>query len=423
MQKKFVLDSGPTLLIDSIEKSDAVSIGVWIDLGSRDEEEHEHGFAHFTEHMLFKGTNRRNYHDIALEIDAMGGEINGATGKENTYYFVNIASEYCESALDILIDMFFNARFLKDEFEKERRIILEEIDTSMDDPDDYVHDLFSSSLWGNGSFGLPVIGRKEEIQTASLKNLRTFYRAHYRVDRMIISAAGRINEQEFIGRTEDILARYMERGITRGFRNRGGPPDEELKNCIMHKGIEQVHFVCGTKGYSYREEDRYAFGLFNMILGSSFSSRLFQKIREKRGLCYSIASAASSYSDVGEFMISFTTSVNHLPRILEAVQGELSLVKRGDITPEELERAKNKFKGNYILAKESNEWKMVRMALQEMVYKRLVPFEETLQKVSDVTVDDLCRVIADTLRSDRFCFASIGPKGQERYLKEHRFCF
>jgi predicted Zn-dependent peptidase len=465
MPEKHILGKGTVLLIDPIRTSDAVSIGLWLNTGSRDEGEHEHGFSHFTEHMLFKGTGKRSHYDIALEIDGAGGEINGATGKENTNYFINSSSEYALNALDILTDMYLDSAFDKDEFEKERAVILDEIDMSFDDPDDYVGELYSGVLWGRIPFGLPVIGEREHIEKVEVKDLKRFYRRHYLEERMVVSVAGNVDPAEIRRGLLRLLRRRRE-GVgagepgVRSRPSRAKPPSSSASRSgsrssraippssrsmspdatrpssngrrkpkalkgrrVVSRDIEQVYFICGREGYGYRDENRYPMALFNTILGNSFSSRLFQRVREKLGLCYSIASSATSYSDVGEFSVSFATSGKNLPRVLDAVDRELTLVKNGDITDAELEMAKRRFRGNYVLAKENNEWKMVKMAMQEMLYGRLIPYDETLMKIGKVTLDDVNRVGGEMLSSSAFSIASVGPREQRRYLEGFQFTF
>ena len=465
MPEKHIMGKGAVLLVDPIRTSEAVSIGLWLNTGSRDEGEREHGFSHFTEHMLFKGTGKRSHYDIALEIDGAGGEINGATGKENTNYFINSSSEYALNALNILTDMYFNSVFDKDEFEKERAVILDEIDMSFDDPDDYVGELYSGVLWGRIPFGLPVIGEREHIEKAAVKDLKRFYRRHYLEERLIVSVAGKVDPAEIRREVARLLRRRREGAGAEESKVRSRPPRAQspspsasrsrspssrattpssrpmspemarpsshgrrkpkaLKGRrVVSRDIEQVYFICGREGYGYRDENRYPMALFNTILGNSFSSRLFQRVREKLGLCYSIASSATSYSDVGEFSVSFATSGKNLPRVLDAVNRELTLVKCGDITDAELEMAKRRFKGNYVLAKENNEWKMVKMAMQEMLYGRLIPYDETLMKIDKVTLDDVNKVGGEMLSSSAFSIASVGPREQHKYLEGFRFTF
>jgi predicted Zn-dependent peptidase len=423
MQKKINITNNITLMIDPIETSDAFSFGLWLDLGSRDEKEAERGFTHFSEHMLFKGTKRRSHYDIALEIDSLGGEINGATGKENTYYYVNIAADHYRKAVDIIADMYFNSQFKHKEFEKERMVILDEIDMFVDDHDDYVFELFTRKHWLNMSFGLPVIGEKERIWGATAADLKQFYKSNYFSGPIIISAAGRFNERELLKEIEKQFNRNEVTGSQKHVRSPRKKPLSTPGYRILTRNTEQVHFVCGRGGYSYNDEERFGLALLNMIVGGSISSRLFQKIREEQGLCYSISSSSTCFTDVGEFTVSFSTNVDNLPFVLESIDRELQMIKRGDIKIDELERAKSRYKGFYILSKENVEWKMVKMAVQGVVFGRLIPYDETLRKVENVSMKDLNEIACDLFNGGTFSFASIGPDGHEKYLEKYQFSF
>ena len=423
MSKKQLLSNGSMLLYDFIPTSQTVSIGFWVKLGSRDEQQGEHGFCHYTEHMLFKGTKRRSFYDIAREIDSIGGEINGITGKETTNFYINIASDSFLRALEVLSDMFFFSSFERTEFEKERLVILDEIDLNMDDPDELVSDLFSRTLWGDHPLGYPVIGEKEAIGKVRLKDLKNFYHRHYRAPVLIVSVAGNFEEKLLPGMIESLLPpSFSNRGFTLQSNSRERP-EPKMGRARAHRDLEQIYFTCGREGPSYADEERYALALFNIIVGSSFSSRLFQKIREGRGLCYSISSSAISYCDGGEFTIGFSTSLKNIFDVLDAVNSELKLIKEGDIKREELENAKRRFKGNYLLAQESNEWKMARMAVHEIMFGRVVPYDETLRKIEGVTLDDLNRLVVNLLQGDRFSSACIGPEGTERSIQNWQFSF
>ncbi len=423
MSEKIVIDGGPVLLVDTIDSSASVSIGIWINVGSRDEGREEHGFSHFIEHMLFKGTRTRSAYDIALRIDQLGGEINGVTGKENTDYYVNVASQHYTVALDILIDMFCNAAFRKEDFTNEKLVILNEIDLSADDPEDSAGDLFSRTLWGNSSFGLPVLGERSDIKNTSSEKLFGYYRRNYRPRDMVVSAAGHIEAEECRRELEGIIGSI------------DCPADEETETCarvapkperrtaVSEREIEQVYFVCGTDTYGYRDERRYPLMLLNTIVGGSLSSRLFQNIREKTGLCYSIASGVNGFSDCGEFTIYFSTTLDNVSPVLDLLNREIRRIKKGDIGGEELSMAKEHFKGSYILASENVEWKMVRMALQEIMYGRLIPYNETLIKVESVSLDDLYETVDSVLNGTVFSFASVGPQGHGSKLKGFSFSF
>jgi predicted Zn-dependent peptidase len=417
MSEKVVLDNGATLLLEPVPSSEAVSIGLWINLGSRDEKPHEHGCAHFTEHMLFKGTKNRSPFDIALEIDSLGGEINGVTGKENTYYYVNVAAEHYQKALDVLLDMFFNPLFNIRDFETEKGIILDEIILSMDDPEDFLNELFSRTLWDNHPIALPVMGEKQDIENLSRETLLKFYQNHYTLEKLIISAAGNLQMKDFRAATEELLLRHGHKSPASSLEANRVKPSPCMKSSIEDRPVEQVYFMCGSEAFGYHDERRYAMILLNMIVGSSFSSRLFQRIRERMGLCYSISSGFSSFSDTGEFTISFSCNVSNLPFVIDAIRKELKLIIKGDITGEELERAKDRFYGNYILSKESVEWKMVKMAAQQIIYGAPIPFSKTLEKIRSVTIDDIYELAEAFFKGRSFSYASVGPPEQRKYLE------
>jgi predicted Zn-dependent peptidase len=420
MAKKFIVGNGTVVLYDRVASSRSVSLGFWLNHGSRDEEECQRGFSHFTEHMLFKGTERRDYRAIAQEIDNIGGEINGVTGKETTHYYVNVAAEHFERAFDVLNDMFFYSVFPASEFEKERRIILEEHDMIRDDPEDWGFELFDKALWGDHPLGLPVIGEKENIRSTRLEDLTGFYRGLYTPSSLIISAAGNISEKRLLRSVENIPPSDKGEGRFRLPRRR---PTPAARSSYRNKRIKQVYFVCGREGFGYNSEDRFGMELLNMIIGSGFSSRLFQNIREKRGLCYSIGSGTTSYIDTGEFTISFSTSRKNLHDVLESVDRELKRIKTGDVRKEELQDAKGRFRGNYILAEENNEWKMIRMAVQECAFGRIIPREETLDRMERVTMADINRVARTLLSSGSFSCACAGPCRNTRWLKNYHFSF
>jgi predicted Zn-dependent peptidase len=420
MAKKLIMGNGTGVLYDYVPSSRSVSLGFWLNRGSRDENENERGFSHFTEHMLFKGTKRRDYRTIAQEIDSIGGEINGITGKESTNYYVNVAAEHFERAFDILSDMFFNSTFPAQEFEKERYIIFEEGDMIHDDPEDWVFELFEKALWRTHPLGLSVIGEKKNIRSTELEDLIRFYHSLYTSSFLIISVAGNISETRLLRSVENIL--LNEKGAAR-FRLPRRRPTPAAQSFYRNRRIKQVYFVCGGEGLGFNSEDRFSMELLNMVIGSSFSSRLFQNIREKSGLCYSIGSSTMSYSDTGEFTISFSTSRKNLHQVLEAVDHELKRVKTGDVKKEELQDAKGRFKGSYILAEENNEWKMIRMAVQECMLGRIVPREETLDRIERVTLADINRVACALLNSSSFSFACVGPCRNARWLENYHFSF
>ncbi len=423
MPEKIVVGGGSVLLVETIPSSASVSIGVWTNIGSRDEKKGEHGFSHFIEHMLFKGTHTRSAYEIAVQIDHLGGEINGVTGKENTDYYINVAARHYAVALDILTDMFCNAAFRGEDFSNEKFVILNEIDLSTDDPEEFAGDLFSKALWGNSSFGLPVLGEREDIAHTSLEKLFDYYRQNYRPQDMVVSVAGHVGAEDCRGELERVIGSTDCQSSARTLPPERAAPIPARKKVVSERDIEQVYFVCGRDAYGYEDERRYPLMLLNTIVGGSFSSRLFQNIREKKGLCYSIASVVTGFSDCGEFTIYFSAAVDNVFPVLDMLNQEMRRIKRGDIGAEELSMAKERFKGSYILASESVEWNMVRMAVQEMMYGRFIPYDETFKKIENVSLDDLYETVDSVLKGDAFTFASVGPPGHGVRLDGFSFSF
>lgn len=407
MQKRYELPGGSTLVLNYAKYSETVSIGFWVKIGSRDELSNEFGFSHFIEHMLFKGTRKRSGSGIAFEVDGMGGEINGATSKEFTYYYINVARDYFEKGIDILSDIFFNALFDDADFIKEKNVVIDELEGSKDDPEEYINDLFSITLWGESSFGMPVIGSREVIENSEVKHLRNFYRRYYCPANLVVSVSGGVDPDTVYKTVVKYIDEYCkEKDCTTAKRNK---PNARIKRNFEERNIEQFYFIMGRESYSYGDRDRFPMILFNSILGGSFSSVLFQEIREKLGLCYSISSTYLIYSDVGEFTVGFSASPKNAPKVLDVLNNVLKKIKLGGIGLSDLERAKKRFYGNMMLAMESNEWIMSRMAVNEIMYGRIVPIEEVKRRVTDVVMDDIYRVAEDTLDSGFFSMSSIGP--------------
>lgn len=424
------LKNGIMLLVDPVPGSEVASIGLWLDRGSRDENRGEHGYTHFTEHMLFKGTAKRSPLDIALEIDGMGAEINGSTSHEHTCFYINTAGVHLRKAVEILADMYGGSLFDLSEFEKEKLVILGEIGMSFDDPEDYVNQMFSRIIWPGHGLGAPVMGEEADVRNTTLEKLRAFYQKNYTTDRLILSAAGSVDRDLLAGAAEACFGNRpglppgdpSEKMSPEGDRGRQKPiPGNGGRS--EFREIEHVYLVCGTEGYGFRDGRRYPLILLNMVLGGSFSSRLFQRIREDRGLCYAISSSLSSFTDTGEFTIGFSTLPGNLRAVLDELNVQIRGVREYGIGEEDLELSKKRFHGNYVLARENVEWKMTRMALEEMAFGRIFPYDEVLHKINRVTADDTAEVAADILRADRFCLASLGPEEHRRVLEDWIFDF
>lgn len=419
MSERIKIGRSFVLVFDEVKGSETLSIGLWTDVGSRDENKDQNGYCHFVEHMLFKGTDRRSHYDIALEIDTAGGEINGVTDKEQTYFYVNLSSENHRIGLEILSDIFLRPSFNPSDFEKERNVILDEIEMIEDNPDDYVYELFSRTIWGDNPLGNPVVGTRETVSKARREEVKNFYENYFPGGKIVLSIAGGINKAELL----DSVENYFGSPLKNAKETKPGQREKPVFHpsvSIVDRNIEQIYCILGTESVPSNDDRRYALYLLNIILGASFSSRFFQKIREKMGLCYSISTSNTGFSDTGEFSITFTTSKKNLSSLLGALKEEMGEIIVKGVKDEELERARRKFRGNYLLAKENNEWRMARMAYQELIFGRLIPYEETLKKIEDIDIEDL-RSMAESLLKKGFVVASIGPKGHGKVFNTGGF--
>ncbi|MFH0924875.1 MAG: pitrilysin family protein [bacterium] len=409
MYKKSVLDNGLTIITESMTDVRSVSIGVWIKVGSRYENEMSKGISHFLEHMMFKGTQTRTAKDIAETIDSVGGTLNAATSREYTYYYVKVLDEHFKLGLELLADIVLNSTFSEEELEKEKTVILEEIRMGEDAPDEHLYDIFMENIWPANPLGWPVIGRREIIQDASREDLSSFYQANYHAPNTIIAIAGNIEHDQAV----QLVKSYF--GIMKKQECLIALPVSEptFSKTIINKELEQVHFYLGVKGLPFTHKDRYASYVFSSILGGSMSSRLFQKVREERGLVYSIYSCVNSFKDTGIFYTYAGCSKDTLLEVLQLIFEEFLSIKEKGVTSSELQRTKENFKGNSTLRLESTNNRMERLAVQEMYFNRYFSLDEVIADIQKVDLDDIYKIANDFLDRSHLTFAALGPIGDE----------
>lgn len=405
MFRKDVLDNGIRVVSETIPVSHSVSIGIWVMVGSRDEPQEKNGISHFLEHMFFKGTERRSAKDIAIEVDSIGGELNAFTSREETTFYARTLDEHLPIALDILSDIFLHSVFDLQEIEKEKRIILEEIKMVEDTPDDYVHDLYYKTAWKDNPLGQPVLGRKEVIESLKKENLIDYIEGYYYPENIVISAAGNLNP--------DSLLRYLDETFGRLKRNK------HLNNKILpkfvgniygkKKGLESVHLCIGVEGLKYTDENRYSLLILNSILGNSVSSRLFQEIREKRGLAYAIFSYAASYRDTGMLTVYAATDSSKVREVIDLILKEFISIKKDIVCKDELRKAKEQLKGNLILSLESTINKMTQIGRQEIYFSRNFTIEEMLHNIDAVTSEQVQRIAHSLFGKDSIALTTLGP--------------
>jgi len=408
MYQKTLLKNGIRVVSENIPSVRSFSVGLWITTGSRDEDSAENGISHFIEHLAFKGTKNRSAHDIAKEIDSVGGILNGFTEREYTCFHAKVLDQHWPLAIELLSDIFLNSVFDPREIERERNVILQEIKMVEDTPDDYIHDLFNEVFWEGHSLGYPIVGRKERVNSFDRETIRRYFDEHYRSNNLVISMAGNIDHDEVVGRIEDTFGRLQER-MEVGKRN---PPEPSPRIGIFPRDLEQVHLCLGTKGIPQTHRMRYSGYVLNTLLGRGMSSYLFQEIREKRGLAYSVYSYRPAYFDVGQLVVYAGTARASLEDVVRLTIKQFDTFRKGRIREDELRRAQEQLKGNLLLSLESSDSWMTRLAQNEMYFGKYIPIEEVIKSIEGVTSSEVIRLAQDLFREDLFCLVVLGPIGE-----------
>ena len=402
---KTVLNNGIRIVSKKMPHVHSVSMGVWVNAGARDESSSENGLSHFIEHMIFKGTEKRTAFQIAKEFDAIGGQTNAFTSTENTCYHAKVIDIRLETMVDILTDIFLNSVFDEKEIENERAVILQEIAMVEDSPDEYIHVLSGRNLWGDNSLGRSVLGTRENVAGFNAHTLKGFFHKFYQPERIVISVAGNLEHNGLV----DLIGPIFETiRPGKSFPERITPQGISKVN-LHQKPLEQVHICLGTKGLSITDPRRFTYSLMNTILGGNMSSRLFQEIREKRGLAYSVYSFISSYVDTGVFGAYAAVNSENAHKAAELILKEIAKLKHLRVDPNELQDAKEHTKGNLMLASESNDNQMVRLAQNETHFGRFIPLEEIINNIDSVTQDDILDLAESLFQEKRFALTILGP--------------
>ena len=386
-----MLPNGIRLLTERMPHVRSVSIGVWLARGSRHEPQAQSGIAHFVEHMLFKGTATRSAEDIAQEIDSIGGQMDAFTAKEYASYYIKVLDEHLPLAVEVLADIVMRPAFRREDIEREKKVVLEEIKMVEDTPDDLVHELFTEQFWADHPLGRPILGTKETVEALTADALRTYFTRAYSAPNLIIAATGNIEHEA----VKALVSRMFEGVPLQGDPLSDVPPETSSAIIIRNKDLEQSHVCLGTPGYRQDHDARYASYVLNTILGGSMSSRLFQNVREKRGLAYSVFSGLSAYRDAGSMTIYAGCANEAVGELIDVVIAELRRIKQEPPPAPELQRAKDHLKGSLMLNLESTSSRMSQLARQEIYFDRQCDLDETLQGVERVTGADVERVAHD----------------------------
>lgn len=387
--KKMQLRNGLRVVMEKIPTCRSVSFGIWVKTGSRNESPEQGGISHFIEHMLFKGTERFSAKDIAEQFDAIGGNVNAFTSKEYTCYYAKVLDEHLPIAVDVLSDMFFRSLIDGEELRKEKNVILEEISMYEDTPDDMVHDLVSKAAYGTHPLALPILGTEELLQSMEPKHLQGYMKQHYTVENTVISVVGNIDDSIM-----ELLEKYFGDFNHSGQQQQPVVAPDFLSELKYHrKKTEQNHICMSFPGLHIGADKQYAMALLNNTLGGGMSSRLFQEIREKRGLAYSVYSYHSSYADCGLFTVYAGTAPKQTQEVLDLTKEILLDVSHRGITDNELSKGKEQLKGSLILSLESTGSRMNRLGKNELMMGRHNTLDEMIERIEAVTMDDVNDVI------------------------------
>ncbi|WP_044893723.1 M16 family metallopeptidase [Bacillus alveayuensis] len=406
MLKKYTCQNGVRIVLEQIPTMRSVAIGIWIGTGSRNENEQNNGISHFLEHMFFKGTKTRTAREIAEAFDSIGGQVNAFTSKEYTCYYAKVLDDHAGFALEMLADMFFNSTFVDEELKKEKNVVLEEIKMYEDTPDDIVHDLLSKACYENHPLGYPILGTEQTLNTFTGDTLREYMAENYTPDKVVISVAGNV-EESFIHEIEKYFGAFEAKQKSREMI----APVFQPQKLARKKETEQAHLCIGFNGLPVGHKDIYSLIILNNILGGSMSSRLFQEVREQRGLAYSVFSYHSSYQDGGLLTIYGGTGSSQLDLLFETIQETVQKLKEDGITAKELQNSKEQMKGSLMLSLESTNSRMSRNGKNELLLGRHRSLDEVIECINNVTEDSVNK-LAKQIFSEDFAVALISPTGQ-----------
>ena len=402
---KTTLNNGIRILTKKMPHVRSVVMGVWVNVGARDEADSENGISHFIEHMIFKGTEKRTGYQIAKEFDAIGGLTNAYTSMEHTCYHAKVLDTHLPIMVDILSDIFLNSQFQERDVQTERPVILQEIGMVEDTPDEYVHLLAGNGLWGENPLGRSILGTRENILTFNADKIREFFHRLYIPDRIVISAAGNLEHQQMV----DLIGPAFEAVLWGDqFPQRFTPESRSLVG-LHYRDLEQVHICMVTRGMPITDPRRYACSLMNTILGGNMSSRLFQEIRENRGLAYAVYSFISSHIDTGMVGIYAGVGSDKTHECIELILKELRRLKTTKVESSELHGAKEYTKGNLLLASESVDNQMARLTQNEIHFGRHVPLKEIVENIESVKAEDIMELAQTLFLDDQLVLTMLGP--------------
>lgn len=399
------LENGIRVITETVNHVQFMSMGFWVGVGSRYESEKQWGITHFIEHMLFKGTEKRTADQISGAVDAVGGQLNAFTSKENTCYYIKTLTEDFHLAVDVLSDMFLNSRFDNEEIAKEREVIIEEIKMYEDTPDDQVHDLMSANLWPDHPLGRAILGTEESIAVFDHDMLKDYMKQYYTGSNIVVSVVGNISHNQVVEAIREVLG-----GIPKGEVNQYRIADRAKPgvNCY-YKEIAQSQICVAMPGVAKEDDRLFPLSILNTYLGGGMSSRLVKKIREEEGLAYSVYSYNGSYTDTGAFVISVGTRPENCQRVIDIILEELDDVRQNGITKDELDKSFSQLKGSLYMGLETVNSRMNKLGRSMLIYDRVITPEENVDELSKVTLEDVKSLAGDMFRRENLQITVLGP--------------
>lgn len=404
MAEKIVLDNGVRIIVEAIPTLRSVSLGIWVQAGSRLEGPQERGISHLIEHMLFKGTRRRSAQQIATEIDGVGGFMNAFTSREYSSFYVKVMDQHLDLAVDLITDIYLDSTFDEKELERERSVVLQEIMMVEDTPEEHVMDLFHKAMWRGSSLAHPIQGERKQVAKLERELLLERWRQNYHHKEVLFSIAGNFSQRHLL----DLLGSSAEKLCSDPAWPKRRPPKNNPGLEIVEKELEQVHVCMGVPAPSATDPRRYSYLLLNTILGGGMSSRLFQEVREKRGLAYSVYSFLSPYADVGILGIYLGTTAEHLKEALTVILAEMEKLVQEPVGEESLRSAREQIKGSLVLGLESSDRRMSRQAVNELYFGRQVPVEEVMEALEEETAESVQKAAQEALRVENMTVVVLG---------------
>jgi predicted Zn-dependent peptidase len=418
--KKTVLANGAKIITDSPSHARSVSLGIWVNAGSRDELERERGICHLIEHMIFKGTKSRSAIQIAKDLDAIGGFSNAFTGKEQTCFHARVLEKHLQFLTDLLSDIFINSTFAERDLQVEKSVVLQEISMMEDTPDEYVQVLFDQTFWGRDPLGRPILGTKETVNRITRREILGCVSRFYSPERVVIAAAGNVDHDLLVDYFRPLFEHLPDQNNTSPAR----PLALSTPTLSYYpKELEQVHLCLGAQASSLSGEKRFAEAIFNTILGGNMSSRLFQEIREKRGLAYSLYSHISAYMDTGLIRIYVATDKEKINRVLELIGRMIKRIQDGDLSTSDMARTKEYLIGGILLGSEYMDSLMIRLAKNEFIFERYISYEELIAELEKVTLNHVVEVSKRIFSAGRISLTVLGPvDGDKIVVDPLNFC-